>query len=140
MPNLLILDKYYGIYKNASIIKTSSGSQCVSKQRNITLRCVHNESKGICVWKKDKAPLNDSKVDFCDNKMCCISIPRFKEEHFGLYTCFMYGDVRKAVISLSKSDQIVIRSETSCNGVGMANKINVCAFVGSMLAMFGSIF
>lgn len=69
---------------------------CNSTQQNVTLKCRHNDSQGICVWKKKNQSINTE--NYCDDRMCCLTIRDFSMDDAGAYTCFMYFDVRKATV------------------------------------------
>ena len=76
---------------------------CNSTNKNVTLKCSHNNTRGICVWKKENQTINAE--NYCDDRMCCLNIRDFSKDDAGAYTCFMYFDVRKATIVIPEPDK-----------------------------------
>ncbi|XP_028408941.1 obscurin-like protein 1 isoform X2 [Dendronephthya gigantea] len=150
--NLTILavqqkEKFKKVYKAAEIEMISTQS-CAPEHENMTLKCRHKKSQGICLWERNNSSINEEKISYCDDRMCCLNINRFSKEDAGLYTCFMYYDVLKADVLIPQPDaercnniytkEILVdtvRERGNSTGEGSKNKSLVGVWLYGMIAL-----
>ena len=128
-------DKFEKLYKTATV-QIQLPHLCDQMHKNITLKCAHNKSKGICTWKRGNNSINTERISYCDDRMCCLTIHDFTKEDADLYTCFMYLDVYKAQVKIPPPVQCDVEDEKNPGGnTGEASKVNNHVGVYAVIGM-----